>query len=1173
MPPTTPQVQGFVTESTGLIKKGLSDASLASLDVEAKLESFREIGCGETTKFASKRNLLLPFLGVPFALLVLGIFSRSIWIDGRRYSDFDKDFLTPSHPFPLSKLDPVRDLKLAEQGRSKDDSSYPLYYYGSDSGDGEDRPFKALPTNAWYANLLQAPAHGEPSNLQRAFPSPYLVDVAGIVPGLQIHPTDVYASDMEMHISYNERFSLVLGATESIPSTEGDGGNEESNRYKVLKTTELGITLQWEAMNMTSNIVKGMSYVTMEYEKENDGSNNILLPTIASQLELQNPILVDGRKSTLDCSQKFRVENDIELYFRESDFSWMLFFSEPVFIRCSINNGKTLLQVVEYDEETPNDRCSSPSETLMVRAALVDQCTKGTNPTSCIKSMGRRLDDEPRRKEYIALLRAHVDSYPGSDTSFSYLIPEEEEDNKAELIFDWDVKRMSELCFTNISDSTSQSRKDDELLTFGMPHHMDRLPSGALPNKRRYCKSSITGPACLVRGAKWVIPQELPQIDFRAKRPIKPEYIPSIGEALSRDIEFQIPDYFKRGAGDTYFSGKILAKLARILLVADEVESLCNGKAGRDYVEICQHSDLPKKKQMKKAIKQLRKGVEVWINGKAETPMVYDTSWGGVVSCGCIMEGTRCKNRYPNCPAFSDPGLNFGNGFYNDHHFHYGYHIFAASVVAYFDRVWGMDNFENVLLLVRDIANPSEEDTHFPLFRHKDWYQGSSWASGISYPAFLNGKNQESTSEAIAAYEGVALFGQVMNEIWQQEQHARYAAISKQIADVGRLLAGTELVSAKRYWHVPGDDTDGKRIYPEQYSQHAVGMLWQTMAQFSTWFGSAPYLPIGIQLLPLTPISEDRDDIRWMNSIYEPLTNSCANDFQCTESGWSILQLTTLATVGYAPEAARKVKELPDEAFENAGGNGHSRSNTLWYIATRPSIEHPIPMAKYDKRGEGEVKPKVLYELKDCYRPDTCTKKVLDRKVGTYTCRERISWIIESQNSTQWEACFMVGGLEFPDICGPCDPDVGVTVSKEEKESAEDQYCPACTQDECDSDLNRCPVYDRTFVCTEGINNGSCSGISWGSNKNGYCEKCCEMTNCLDLKDHEAQKFTRDGDKRAHWKKCPPCRPDVCYGKMNQCPIHTAPYLCTKGLSKGGCSPSLWNSADCTECCEITVEC
>jgi hypothetical protein len=455
----------------------------------------------------------------------------------------------------------------------------------------------------------------------------------------------------------------------------------------------------------------------------------------------------------------------------------------------------------------------------------------------------------------------------------------------------------------------------------------------------------------------------------------------------------------------------------------------------------------------------------------------------------------------------------------------------------------------------------------------------------------LNGNNQESSSEAISAYEGVALFGQVMTGIWQDVNHTMYAETSKRIGNVGRLLAGTELVSAKRYWHIP-EDTNGKnagqRIYPEQYKQSVVGILWQTMAQFGTYFGTAPYLPIGIQLLPLTPISEERDSIDWMNAIYEPLTQSCANDFKCTESGWSILQLSTLATVGYAVEAASKLKEVPDEAFENAGGNGHSRSNTLWYIATRPNIENPIPMVRYDKRGEEDFQPKASYELKNCYMPDTCTKEVLDRYAGAYTCRDRISWMIHSEGLPEWQACWRVAGLEFLNICGPCNPHVVVSTDSEDEsdhkagdESKEelprlpipahtDLKCPPCTETECNSDLNRCPIYEKTFVCTQGTNKGDCSGDSQIWSKGDQCNECCEMTECLGLKDHEAQKFTKDANS-----SCPPCKPEVCYGKLNLCQIHSAPYLCTGGLNTGGCSPHPWDTSDgeCTECCEIKPDC
>ena len=419
---------------------------------------------------------------------------------------------------------------------------------------------------------------------------------------------------------------------------------------------------------MTSSIVKGMAYVTMEYEKVADKSNEYFLPTIASQFEWQNPVLVDGTEIVFDCSKDILVKNDMELYFPDSDYSWVVFFSEPVLINCSMKQENFLIQIVEYDKQILDGSCSFPSTTLVVRVALTDQCTNGRNPMSCRKGLGNRLPDEPKREEYVNLLRTHADVYSGRNTSFSYVIPDGEGNNKAELIFDWDAIRMSDLSCNSSSNGSIEST----MLNFAIPHQIDRLPSYALPNKKRYCKSSLIGPTCLVLGLKWEIPQELPQIDFRAKRPPRPEYIPMLAEALSADIHFQIPKYFKRGAGDTYFSGKILAKLARILLIAEEVISLCDEDGGRDYLELCQNTTFPNEEEMKVAVRQLREGVEIWINGKAETPLIYDTSWGGVVSCGCYMENGKCTNSYPNCPGFTDPGLNFGNGFYNDHHFHYG---------------------------------------------------------------------------------------------------------------------------------------------------------------------------------------------------------------------------------------------------------------------------------------------------------------------------------------------------------------------------------------------------------------------------------------------------------------------------------------------------------------------
>jgi hypothetical protein len=953
---------------------------------------------------------------------------------------------------------------------------------------------------------------------------------------------------------------------------------------------------------MSSSLVRGMPYTTMVYNNTSamaeDGRT--ILPTVASPIALGASPIADG-ENKIKCSAgdssptKTLVKKDLELYFGRNDFSWAVFFSEPVWVQCISGDYSepTFLQVVgRADEESDRP--------LIIRSALLDDCTNGKNQMTCRQGLGHRLATEPSKEVLSTLLRRHANVYPGRNTSVQYIIDDDE--REAQLILNWDAQTMStpdsattEKAARRLGEATAA-----DLIMFALPHHLDKLDTSVLPESTLYCTSTLNGPTCLVKGATWTIVEDLPDVDFRAPRPPRPDFIPALASALKDDINYTLPDFFQRGAGDTYFSGKMVAKLGRILLVAEEVGDLCRVNKHRarvdEYAAICSNITLPSKDEFSVALDRLRSGVEIWINGTAETPFVYDVAWGGVVSCGCKFDGGKCENKAPDCPAFEDQGLNFGNGtstqphsvlfhtlhltnlplsfstaFYNDQHFHYGYHIYAAAVVAHFDPKWAKEHFEQVLLLVRNIANPSEEDAAFPLFRHKDWYQGSSWASGVPRPPYLNGKNQESTSEAIAAYEAVALYGRAMTSVWKSAGDEEKVAVSNEIRRVGQLMTATELRSTKRYWHVMQKD-ESKRIYPEIYDANVIGILWSSMAQFGTWFGPAPYLPYGIQLLPLTPISEERDDLAWANEMYYPFSKACSADFQCTGTGWVVLQLAILATVGHSEVAAGRVEQVPSEAYDDGGGNGHSKSNTLWYIATRPEVANPVPLDDSDLRGSDEHRPAPVFKLIDCHSPKLCTDDMLDKSAGQYTCRERISYLIDSMGKSQWAACAQVSGLEYPGACGQCNPNLAEEEGEESTTKNEQpEQCPPCTQTECESDLNRCPVWDRTFVCSAGSNTGGCSGDPWEVD-NVQCNACCELTKCHKLRNPEAKKTI----KNIVAATCPPCEKSICYGELNQCPIHAAPYLCTAGTGVGGCSQKPWVISDvsaCTECCEVTTDC
>jgi hypothetical protein len=122
--------------------------------------------------------------------------------------------------------------------------------------------------------------------------------------------------------------------------------------------------------------------------------------------------------------------------------------------------------------------------------------------------------------------------------------------------------------------------------------------------------------------------ENLPNIGFRAPRPPAPWSIDSLAKSLSHDIHYKLPSYFRKGIGDTYFSGKMLAKLGRILMVAEEVKELCDEaaiKGNNGYEEVCEDVTLPSDDQMTNAVNNLRSSVEIWINGTGATPFVFDS--------------------------------------------------------------------------------------------------------------------------------------------------------------------------------------------------------------------------------------------------------------------------------------------------------------------------------------------------------------------------------------------------------------------------------------------------------------------------------------------------------------------------------------------------------------------
>jgi len=933
---------------------------------------------------------------------------------------------------------------------------------------------------------------------------------------------------------------------------------------------------------MRSSILRGMPYATMQYAPG-------VMPVIASEIVTGKMPLIDGLHELLcgklnatvnglDASQEMPpsilVTQDVEISFYESDFTWLVFFSRPVKVQCFINvvayeptisyppgseppevakRNHNAFQLRLHEDELLDTKDSEP---LIVRVALANNCTTGTNPNYCVRNQPRD------QSEFAAVLREHADIYP-SDPKVTYAYsskmgPDPDSTKSAFLYFDWGARSISQdvmnfavsqnnegeisdvanttaprwftsppLLGNPLAAEAKKSLKQSafpkkELLMYALSHHIDILkPFGKQSSNEvipSQCTPSLHGPVCLIKGGLWAMEEDLGGApSFTAPRWPNHRAVAALAEATMKDIHYEIPENYMRGAGDTYFSGKMLAKLGRILVITDELKRLAKNEditqidtsslEGREKWHVLNklsQVDLPSDEDFNDAVTRLKQGVEVWLNGTASSKYVYDDTWGGMVNCGCLFDGWTqdCDNVYPNCPSFSDPGLNFGNGFYNDHHFHYGYHIYAAAVVAQFDPQWGRKYFEHVLLYIRDIANPSLHDEYFPAFRQKDWYLGNSWASGIATIGgrpYMNGRNQESSSEAIAAYEGIAMYGHAMGKAWtqvspQQEEEKKHAIVSGRIRDLGRLLTATELRSADRYWHV-WHGNEHKSLYPDSYRPAVVGMMWDTMAQFQTWFGNAPFLAYGIQLLPLTPISEQRDNVQWSRQLYGDFSSSCDSNQMCVEQGWSVSVYAILATVGHRELALKKALDLTDDVFLSAGGSGHSLTNTVWYISTRPDtvpLNLENPSTTIDSKAAPEPKKEEGHTTAlDCGCPDTCNSQALDSYAGHFTCGDRIQWLMSNRGMDELGACRQVASFEFAQQCGDCDPASCAASGFDDDEAVVIAQCLPCSQEICDSKLNLCPITTAPYLCLSGASIGGCSPSPWETT--GACGGCCQV--------------------------------------------------------------------------------
>nr|VDC85422.1 unnamed protein product [Brassica rapa] len=428
---------------------------------------------------------------------------------------------------------------------------------------------------------------------------------------------------------------------------------------------------------------------------------------------------------------------------------------------------------------------------------------------------------------------------------------------------------------------TWQKRGYGDLLMLAHPLHLKLLSTSSsttVLDNFRY--KSLDGDLVGVVGDTWLLKPDHIPVTWHSLKGIKEDHHrEEIISALVQNVDAL--DSSADVTSASYFYGKLIARAARFVLIAEEV---------------CHLDVIPKIRNYLKSM------IEPWLDGSfGPNGFLYDPTWGGLI--------TKLGSK--------DSGGDFGFGIYNDHHYHLGYFLYAIAVLVKIDNLWGKKYKPQVYALAADymtLGKKKGSSSVYTRLRCFDFFKLHSWAGGLT--EFTDGRNQESTSEAVNGYYSAALLGLAYGDI--------------ELAAVASTVLAFEIHAAKMWWQVKEDDT----LYPSDFTaeNRVVGVLWSTKRDSGLWFAPKEWKEcrLGIQLLPILPVSEILfSDVKFAKQLVDWTLPALDREGGVGE-GWKGF-LYALESMYDKDGAMEKVKGLKGH------DDGNSLSNLLWWIHSRNS--------------------------------------------------------------------------------------------------------------------------------------------------------------------------------------------------------------------------------------------
>ena len=364
-------------------------------------------------------------------------------------------------------------------------------------------------------------------------------------------------------------------------------------------------------------------------------------------------------------------------------------------------------------------------------------------------------------------------------------------------------------------------------------------------------------------------------------------------------------DYAKRGSfgGDTYWGGKGLTQMAHYMTFA------------------LQMGDTATFRMTKQRLKQTLIDWYTYTPGEERFYFARYPRWGALIGM--------------------DPS--YDSDTFNDHHFHYGYFVYASAILCLLDDDFRTQYGPMAREVARDYAN-WQRSADEPWFRTLDPYCGHSFAGGMGNGG--NGNGQESTSEAIQGWGGVYMLGAALQD--------------HDMLEAGIMGYTLETRATAEYWF----DRKRRNIDFTKYHHPYCCNLTMQGVGWWTWFSGDPVWMHSIQWLPISPIltnhfSEDLAFTRWdyteMYAAKEVGNYEAEKNGLGDESGLGNVCLSYLSL--FDADSAARVWNRMDQMGKALAKNPDTGGITYWLAHSHKALgekrydifaDHPLACAYVD---------------------------------------------------------------------------------------------------------------------------------------------------------------------------------------------------------------------------------